>query len=620
MIGIGRMSGGKPGPRPSTEREPENPLTREEKKRRRRTPLFLLGFLRPHLTLFAFGLGMLFTANLVFLAFPLLMGRLVDELTGEGQWIVEGVGNISLALLAILGVRALLNFAQTYAFGTVSTRVARAIRGELYSRLLMLPVAYFDVHRTGELLSRLSNDVGQLEHALSDMLAQLVRQLVVLAFGLAIVFVLTPQLSLFMLAIVPAVALVTLRLGRTIRRRSRELQDLLAESTTIAEESLSGISTVKSFAAEPYEIGRFDGALGSVLRKALDTIRFKAGLGSAIGFFIMGTLVVVIWFGAGLVESGVLAVGDLVSFVIYTGFIGGSVAGLGGLITRLQRVLGATERVVELLQLDPEPGGPGTTSEIDRPPIPILSDSLVFDEVSFAYPSRPDITVLERIDLPIRAGEQLALVGPSGSGKSTLIRLLLRFYKPSSGRIVRDGIDIESLDLQTYREKFAVVPQDVMLFGGTIEENIRYGRPAAAGEEVHEAARAAHVLEFAERFPDGLQTVVGERGIQLSGGQRQRVAVARAILRDPEVLLLDEATSSLDAESERYVQAALGRLMKERTSIVIAHRLATVQAADRIVVIEAGRIVERGTHAELIAGSDGLYKRLVRMQNLGDPA
>ena len=648
---------------------------------------YLLSFLKPHLPVFVAGLAMLFAANVVFLAFPFLMGRLVDELTGEGTWILEGIAELSVALLAVLFVRAVLNFGQTYAFGVVSNRVSRALRNALYGRILVLPTSFFDTRRTGELISRLSNDVGQLEHAISDMLAGLVRQLVVLCFGVAIVFYLAPQLSVFMIAIVPAVALLTMRLGRTIRRRSRETQDLIAESTTVAEEGISGVSTVRAFTAEPYEARRYGAALDAALSKALDTVRYRAGLGAFIGFFVMGALVLVIWYGASLVETGGLAVGDLVSFVIYTGFIGGSVAGLGGLVTRLQRVLGASERVVEIMRSEPEPGrtlaagfggnhgggrprheheaagaaggqghqhdtadggagesrqhdtaagnvrpghgedaalerdgrahhsGPGTGSSQQRDAgVPDIS----FERVDFAYPSRPDVPVLEDIAFSLHAREHVALVGPSGSGKSSIVRLLLRFYDPVRGRLLCGRQDIREFNVETWRSRFAVVPQEVMLFGGSIADNIRYGRPSADDEEVRSAADEAFVLEFASRFPDGLGTVVGERGVQLSGGQRQRVAVARAMLRNPEVLILDEATSSLDAESERTVHEALERLMAGRTTLVIAHRLATVQEADRILVLDRGNIVEQGTHRELSRKEDGLYAGLVRMQNLGD--
>lgn len=637
---MGFATGGRGGRRSGAQRERQEAVSPEARKRRRRTPFFLFGFLRPHLALFAFGLLLLLAANLVFLSFPFLMGRLVDVLTGEASWEFHrfelGVTAICAVLLVVLAVRAGLSFGQTYTFGVVSNRISRSLRSRLYERLLLLPMSYYDRHRTGELISRLSNDVGQLEHAISDMLAQLVRQFVVLAFGLAIVFAIAPQLSLFMIAIIPAVSFATMKLGRTIRIRSRETQDLLAESTTVAEESISGIATVRNFTAEEYEFDRYDTSLRSVLAKALDTLRFKAALGSAIGFFVMGSLVVVIWFGATLVEAGSLAVGDLVSFVIYTGFIGGSVAGLGSLITRMQRVLGATERVVEIMQRDPEPGRestpvaarpdpfrtagdpkPGGTATDALPP---LRDCLRLAAVSFAYPSRPDVAVLDSVCLNVGSGEHVALVGPSGSGKSTVVRLLMRFYDVNTGTIERDGEDIRSLNLESYRRRFAIVPQDVMLFGGSIFENIYYGRPDAASAEVRAAARAACVLEFADRFPDGIHTIVGERGVQLSGGQRQRVAVARAILRDPEVLILDEATSSLDAESEAAVQSALADLMHDRTTLVIAHRLATVQAADRIAVLDGGRVVEQGTHAALISNTEGLYAKLVRMQNLGDSA
>lgn len=585
---------------------------------------FLIGFLRPHLRLFVTGMVLLFASNAVFLAFPWLTGQIINELSGGEPWIIRGVGSLSSLLLAVLTVRALLSFGQIWLFGAVSNRLARDIRDRLYRHLLELPMSYYDAHRTGELLSRISNDVTQLESAISDVLAGLVRQVLVVVFGITIAVFLAPQLALFMVLVVPPVALGARRLGRIIRDRARETQDLLAESSTIAEETIAGVATVKSFASEPFEHDRYTEALHRVLGKAMETVTLRALIGSSIGLLVMGSLILVIWFGATLVDAGSLAVGDLISFVIYTGFIGGSVAGLGNSITRIQRVLGSSERVIELMQMDAEPGlaaassgdlyaGPAATETL-RP----LADSISLQAVSFAYPSRPDLLVLENLDLEIPRNARVALVGPSGSGKSTIVRLLLRFYELNEGAILRDGLDITRFDLRAYRSRFAVVPQDVLLFGGSIEDNIRYGRPDAPADEVRAAAEAAHVIEFADRFPEGLGTIVGERGVQLSGGQRQRVAIARAMLRDPEVLILDEATSSLDAESEQLVQDALDRLMQHRTTLVIAHRLATVRKADRICVLDRGKLVEAGTHDELNRIPDGLYAKLVRMQGLGD--
>ncbi len=585
---------------------------------------FLIGFLRPHLRLFVTGLVLLFASNAVFLAFPWLTGQIINELSGGEPWIIRGVGSLSALLLAVLTVRAVLNFGQIWLFGAVSNRLARDIRERLYGHLLELPMGYYDAHRTGELLSRISNDVTQLETAISDVLAGLVRQVLVVVFGISIAAFLAPQLALFMVLVVPPVALGARRLGRIIRDRARETQDLLAESSTIAEETIAGVATVKSFASEPVELDRYTEALHRVLGKAMETVTLRALIGSSIGLLVMGSLILVIWFGATLVDAGSLAVGDLISFVIYTGFIGGSVAGLGNSITRIQRVLGSSERVIELMQMDPEPGLAVTASgkvsagavapEALRP----LSDAIALQGVTFAYPSRPDLVVLQNLDLAIPRNSRVALVGPSGSGKSTIVRLLLRFYELNEGAVLRDGVDITRFDLRAYRSRFAVVPQDVLLFGGSIEDNIRYGRPDAPTDEVRAAAEAAHVIEFADRFPEGLGTIVGERGVQLSGGQRQRVAIARAMLRDPEVLILDEATSSLDAESEQLVQDALDRLMQHRTTLVIAHRLATVRKADRICVLDRGKLFETGTHDELVQIPDGLYAKLVRMQGLGD--
>ncbi len=589
---------------------------------------FLLGFLRPHLKLFVTGLVLLFVSNAVFLAFPYLTGQIINELSGGDPWIIRGVGTLSVLLLVVLTVRAFLSFGQIWLFGAVSNRLSRDIRRRLYGHLLELPVSYYDSHRTGELLSRLSNDVTQLETAVSDVLADLVRQVLVVVLGIAIAVFLAPQLALFMVLVVPPVALGARRLGRIIRDRARETQDLLAESSTIAEETIAGVATVKSFANEQFEADRYNEALHRVLAKAMETVTLRALIGSSIGLLVMGSLILVIWFGATLVDAGSLAVGDLISFVIYTGFIGGSVAGLGNSITRIQRVLGSSERVIELMQMDPEPGLSAdvksdssrreSRAPAEHPALPPLADALELRSVSFSYPTRPDLVVLKDLDLTIPRNSRVALVGPSGSGKSTIVRLLLRFYELNEGSILRDGTDITGFDLRAYRSCFAVVPQDVLLFGGSVEENIRYGRPDATAGEVRVAAEAAHMTEFVDRFPEGLGTIVGERGVQLSGGQRQRVAIARAMLRDPEFLILDEATSSLDAESEWLVQDALDRLMQHRTTLVTAHRLATVRKADSIVVLDQGTIVEQGTHEELTQVPDGLYAKLVRMQGLGD--
>ena len=575
---------------------------------------FLFGFLRPHLSLFVSGLVLLLLSNAIFLAFPFLTGQIVNELSGGEPWIIQGVGTLSGLLLGVLTVRAVLNFGRIWLFGAVSNRLARDVRSQLYGHLLQLPISYYDSHRSGELLSRLSNDVTQLETAISDVLADLVRQVIVVVFGIAITVFLAPQLALFMVLVVPPVAFGALRLGRIIRDRARETQDLLAESNTIAEETITGVATVKNFTNEPFESERYSKSLHRVLDKAMETVTLRALIGSSIGLLVTGSLVLVIWFGATLVEAGTLAVGDLISFVIYTGFIGGSVAGLGNSITRIQRVLGSSERVIELMQMDREPG----LTERAQSAIQPLAESIELSSVSFAYPSRPDLVVLNELNLTIHPNTRIALVGPSGSGKSTIVRLLLRFYELSDGAIIRDGTDISEFDVRSYRSCFSIVPQDVFLFGGSVGENIRYGRPNATDEQVRAAADAAHITEFAERFPDGLGTIVGERGVQLSGGQRQRVAIARAMLRDAEFLILDEATSSLDAESEWLVQDALDRLMENRTTLVIAHRLATVRKADTIVVLDRGSIVEQGTHEELTRMSDGLYAKLVRMQGLGD--
>jgi ABC-type multidrug transport system fused ATPase/permease subunit len=417
------------------------------------------------------------------------------------------------------------------------------------------------------------------------------------------------KLTLFMLAIVPAMALLAFFTGRAIRKYSKRVQSHIAESNTIVEETLQGIQNVKAFTNEPYEIDRYSVKTNDVAKTGIKGGKYQAIMSFIVfGFFLAMGLV--IWRGAILISKGQMEAGQLFSFVIYSGFIAGNIAGMAGVYTRLQRTIGAAEKLLLLLD---EP-----TETIDEKYIPdpafLLQGEIKFDHVEFRFPSRQEISVLKEVSFSIKPGQEIALVGPSGSGKSTIASLLLKFYEPTNGSILFDSRESRNFPVTTLRAQMAIVMQDVFLFGGSIRENISYGKPGAAENEIIDSAIQANAWDFIQSFPNGLDTIVGERGIQLSGGQRQRIAIARAVLKNPKILILDEATSSLDSESERLVQEALEKLMKGRTSLVIAHRLSTIRNADKIIVLNEGKIVEQGTHSELLANEKGLYKSLTELQ------
>jgi ABC-type multidrug transport system fused ATPase/permease subunit len=466
---------------------------------------------------------------------------------------------------------------------------------------------FFDTRRTGELMSRITSDVGTLSDLFSFILAELLRQLLTLILGIGVIFYLAPKLTGFMLLTFPVLVVLAMVFGRYIRSLSKKTQDKLADANVIVEESLQSISVVKAFTSESFESTRYGRALDVVVGVAIKTARYRGLFVSFIIFALFGGNVAVGWYGASLVQTQEITVGELFSFVIYTSFIGGSIAGLGDIYTQVQRAIGASERLLELLREEDEQTHAGLQ-------VPELRGNIRFDGVHYSYPTRPEYVVLKGLDFSIQAGEKIALVGPSGAGKSTITNLLMRFYPVQSGSISIDGSAIDQFDLTQYRAHFGIVPQEVILFGGTIEENIAYGKPAASAGEIREAARKANALEFIERFPDKFKTVVGERGVKLSGGQRQRVAIARAILKDPAILILDEATSSLDAHAEVLVQEALEKLMEGRTTIIIAHRLSTIKMVDRIFVIQDGTLAEVGTHTELTGMDDGIYSNLLKLQ------
>lgn len=584
-------------------------LDPEEKRKLNKQNLSKLGgifrFLMPYKSAFIAGLVFLLFSSLTLLTFPFVAGKLIDTAQGS-SWIVNDVNSIAWLLIGILAVQSVFSFFRVWLFALVSERSMRDIRLALYSRLVRLPMTFFDKRRTGELISRITADVSQLQDTFSTTLAELFRQIVTLVAGIGFLLYNTPKLTVFMLGTFPVLVLIAMVFGRFIRNLSKKTQDELAAANVIVEETLQSISTVKSFVGEAYESARYGKGLNSVVGVALTTAKYRGAFISFIIFALFGGIVAVMWYGASLVAEGEMSVGELVSFVLYTTFIGGSIAGLGDIYSQLQKAIGSSERVLEIMEEEPEAES-GASSEK-------FEGKIEFNHVGFRYPTRPEVEVLKNVSFQVQSGEKVALAGHSGAGKSTIIQLLLRFYEVEKGTIFIDGRDVKDWDLKILRSKIGIVPQEVLLFGGSIRENIAYAKPGAGEEEIILAAKKANAWQFISQFPEGLDTLVGERGVKLSGGQRQRVAIARAILKDPAILILDEATSSLDAESESLVQQALDELMKGRTTLIIAHRLATIRKVDRIYALSEGKIVEEGSHKELLQNEGGFYANLVRLQ------
>lgn len=563
-------------------------------------------FVLPYRGTFILGLIALGLSSGTLLAFPYFAGKLLDVAQGKKDFFFTSINQIALALIGILLVQSIFSFIRVYTFTFVSERTLADLRQHVYTKIVWLPLSFFDSRRVGELISRITSDVSTLQDTFTFTLAELLRQLLVLLIGIPVIFFLYPKLTIFMLLTFPVLVLAALFFGKFIRKLSKKTQDQLASSNVIVEETLQSIAVVKSFTNELFEVLRYKKSLDEVVKTAIHASRYRGLFISFTILALFGGIVAVSWYGAYLVQSGEAEVGELFSFVLYTAFIGGSIAGLGDIYSQLQRSVGASERILEILDQPDERSASNQSVK--------FKGHIEFDQVSFTYPTRLDIEVLKKISFIVKPGEKVALVGPSGSGKSTIINLLMRFYPIKSGSIRVDGKENLTYNLYDYRHNIGIVPQEVILFGGTIHENIAYGKPGASVEEVKAAATKANAWEFIESFPEKLNTLVGDRGVKLSGGQRQRVAIARAILKDPAILILDEATSSLDALSEKLVQEALETLMENRTTIVIAHRLSTIRKVDRIMVIKDGQIAESGSHNELTALDNGIYSNLLKLQ------
>ena len=563
----------------------------------------LFQYIKPYRIEFSFGLFFLLLSTAASLIFPALMGNLVDSASDK---LVNNINQIAIALLVLFALQAIFSYFRIVLFVNVTEKTLAVIRQETYAHLIKLPMNFFSKRRVGELNSRIASDISLLQETFTTDLAEFLRQVLIIIGGIVFLSLTSVKLTLFMLAIIPAMMLAAVFFGRYIKRFSKQVQGKVAESNTIIEETLQGISNVKAFTNEFFEIGRYTKKTNEVMQIAKKGGRYRGAFASFIIFCLFGSIVAVIWYGVLMINSNELSIGELFTFILYSVFIGASVGGMADIYAKLQKAIGATEHLMDILEEEKEEIH--STFSADA-----VKGHIKFHNLSFAYPSRPDVQVLNNLNFEVQQGHNIALVGPSGAGKTTLASILFGFYKIEDGQISIDGKNIEEYDLHFLRKQIAIVPQDIILFGGSIKENIAYGKLDASEQEIEEAAKKANALNFINNFPEKMETVVGERGIQLSGGQRQRIAIARALLKNPSILILDEATSALDSESEKLVQEAMDVLMKGRTSIVIAHRLSTIKNADCILVLENGQIIEQGTHQEL-QKNEGLYKQLSDMQ------
>jgi ABC-type multidrug transport system fused ATPase/permease subunit len=583
-------------------------------------------YLRPHRIGFAVGVVLISLSGILTLAVTRLWGELGGIGVGGTEamesgwkrfvpWEVESLGDVGALIAIVLVIQAVLSYLRVLLFARMTEDMTLRMRNDAFAAVISLPMGFFDKRSVGDLNSRISADITAIQNIFTVTFAELLRQLIVVIGGIAALLYFSVTLTLLMLVTLPVMILAAIGFGRFIKRLAKRTQDEVAESNTVVAEALTGIVGVKAFANEALEQARYADRTSRIRTLALRGAVWRGAFSSFIILFIFGAITLVIFKGADLMAAGGLASGHFLSFLLMTGLVAGSIGGFAAMFSELQKGLGAIESLLELLR---EPREPITSPQPQPQPRPQPRPqpqplTVSFSSVHFHYPTRPEVEVLDGFTLDIRPGEQVALVGASGAGKSTVAALLLRFREPTAGDLMIDGKPIASFPLTAYRNRLAYVPQEVILFGGDIRENIGYGRPGASDAEIEDAARRAHALDFIRGFPEGFGTRVGERGVQLSGGQRQRIAIARAILRNPDLLVLDEATSALDTASEFEVQAALHELMRGRTSLVIAHRLSTVRAADRIAVLEAGKVVEVGSH-EALMEADGAYRKLVERQ------